>query len=454
MAPRLDSSHQNHSSIAGRTSDKSFQLPLLPALFAGGLAIVVVAASAYFILRPTTAVDYSPRLRSAASVDAVVATAALQSKDAAVSALGVAPSGSDFKVFRKAATASRGGDTALKAELAPVIADPYDSSSEPKGSEKDSSTSKGTGIDDNEHSDFSTIVDMSSKRLDAMGGGQKTPTGSQNETFKYSSLVVVKGVKVRRFNFPNDISIGQFFAAREESTLDAKGIVDLYDGVKYEFIPNRSIEQYPQYMKRFRLGDIRAVSLWPYLCRDKMLDAVSYIPGVGSLTIAKDDGFTAASFCRALSRFKSLREFDGREIVVGGAALAAANCWTRLEKLKLSEVYGLEPFLEKLQASPKLTELTIKKSRLSHRDIELIASLHQLVALDLGDNKLSIDDLRSLSKLPRLKFLAIRNCQLDTKALQELQNFKHLIELDVFSNGTPQRVRDVLIRELPRVRVQ
>jgi Leucine-rich repeat (LRR) protein len=134
--------------------------------------------------------------------------------------------------------------------------------------------------------------------------------------------------------------------------------------------------------------------------------------------------------------------------------LAAANCWSQLEKLKLSEVHGLEPFLEKLQASPNLTELTIKKSRLSHRDIELIADLHQLTALDLGENKLSRDDLTALAKLSRLKYLAIRKCQLDTKALQELQNFKHLLVLDVFSNGTPQRVRDVLIKELPTVRVE
>lgn len=322
------------------------------------------------------------------------------------------------------------------------------------GKAKAKAKAKVTGIDDSDRNDFAAIVDLSSKRLDAMGGEQKPPTGSQNETFKYSSLVVAKGVKVLRFNFPSDISIGQFFAAKEESTLDAKGIVDLNAGVKYEFIPNRSIEKYPQYMKRFKMGDVRAVSLWPYLCRDKLLDAVSYIPGVQSLTIAKDDGFTAASFSPSLSRFKSLREFDGREIAVGGAALAAANCWSQLEKLKLTEVHDLEPFLEKLQASPKLTELTIKKSRLSHRDIELIAGLHQLVALNLGDNKLSMDDLRLLAKLPRLELLAIRNCQLDTKALRELQNFKHLLVLDVFSNGTPQRVRDVLIKELPKVRVE
>jgi Leucine-rich repeat (LRR) protein len=91
---------------------------------------------------------------------------------------------------------------------------------------------------------------------------------------------------------------------------------------------------------------------------------------------------------------------------------------------------------------------------LSHRDIELIADLHQLTALDLGENKLSRDDLTALAKLSRLKYLAIRKCQLDTKALQELQNFKHLLVLDVFSNGTPQRVRDVLIKELPTVRVE
>ncbi|MFA7338076.1 MAG: protein kinase, partial [Candidatus Obscuribacterales bacterium] len=268
---------------------------------------------------------------------------------------------------------------------------------------------KVTSIDDSARNDFAAIVDMSSKRLNAMGGVQKPPTGSQNENFKYSSLVVVKGVKIRRFNFPNDISIGHFSGATVESTLDAKGTVDLIAGVEYAFIPNRSIEQYPQYLKRFRSGDIRMVSLWPYLCRDKLLDAVSYIPGVQKLTISKDDGFTAASFSRSLGRFKSLSEFEASAIDVGGSALAAANCWSQLEKLKLREVHGLGPLLEKLQSSSKLTELTIRKSRLSHRDIELIASLHQLVALDLGDNKLSMDDLRLLAKLSRLKFLAIRN---------------------------------------------
>ncbi|MFA7336316.1 MAG: protein kinase [Candidatus Obscuribacterales bacterium] len=455
MAPELASLPQNSSFREAKTGDKVFQLPLLPALFAGGLAIVVVAASAYFILRPTTALDYSPRLRSAASADAVVdSTAALQSKDAAVSALGVAPSGSDFTVFRKAATASRNGDTALKTKLAPVIVDPYDASEMPKGSEKETYKSKVSDVDDSARNDFAVMVDMSSKRLDVMGGVQKPPSGSQNETFKYSSLVMVKGVKIRRFNFPNDISIGHFSAAREESTLDAKGTVDLITGVEYAFIPNRLIEQYPQYLKRFRLGDVRIVSLWPYLCRDKLLDAVSYIPGVQKLTISKDDGFTVASFSRSLSRLKSLREFEARAIAIGGSALAAANCWSQLEKLKLSEVHDLGSLLEKLQSSSKLAELTIRKSRLSHRDIELIARLHQLVALDLGDNKLSMDDLRLLAKLSRLKFLAIRNCQLDTKALQELQNFKHLVVLDVFSTGTPQRVRAGLIKELPRVRVQ
>lgn len=310
------------------------------------------------------------------------------------------------------------------------------------------------GIDESEHNDLVAIVDLSSGRLNAIGGEQAPPTGSQYETSKYSSLVEVRGVKIRRFDFPNDISIGQFFAAKEESTLDAKGRVDLNAGVEYEFIPNRSIEKYPQYLKRFSLGDVKAVALWPYLCRDKLLDAVSSIPGVQSLTIKQDDGFTAASFSRSLSRFKSLTKFEAHTIGVGGAALARANCWSQLEKLELYEIHDLEPLLEKLQASPKLKELTIKKSRLSHRDIELIACLNQLEALDLSENKLSISDLKLLTKLSRLKFLVVRNCQLDTKALHELQNFKHLVVLDVFSNGTPQHVRDLLIKELPTVQVQ
>ncbi|MBP9089959.1 protein kinase [bacterium] len=100
IAPELAAVHQNQSSLLNAV-DTTVQLPFLPAAAAGVVAIVVVSASAYFILRPTPTVDSAPRLRSAASADAVVSTAVLLSENTAVSA------------------------------------EPYDVSEQPKGSEKE-----------------------------------------------------------------------------------------------------------------------------------------------------------------------------------------------------------------------------------------------------------------------------------------------------------------------------
>lgn len=289
------------------------------------------------------------------------------------------------------------------------------------------------------------------------GGQHKPPTGSQKETFKYSKVLEVNGIKVRRFQFPDDITLGRFEPEKvnkQDLVQEAHGIVDLNPRYDYAFTPYRCVEDFPQYMKRFRSGDINSVILIEDLCRDKVLDAVSYILDVTSLRIDGNDGFTSSSVANSLHRFKSLSKFRASEIGVSGAALAEANCWQKIESLWLTKVYGLQPLLKVLKNSHELKGLTLGHANLTSRDIEIISTISSIRGLDVSQNKISAKDLRTLSKMPHLEYLNLQMCGLDHKALLELKRFSHLREVDAFTPGVNQKAEsDRLSQELPNVLV-
>lgn len=314
-----------------------------------------------------------------------------------------------------------------------------------------------TGLDEIGLKDKKSKNRKSSELSKKFGGRQKPPVGSQNETFKYSKVLEVNGSKVRRFQFPEDITIGRFEPEKvnkQDLVQEAHGTIDLNPRYDYSFTPYRCVEDYPQYMKRFRSGDINSVILIEDLCRDKVLEAVSYIPGVTSLRIVGSDGFTASSVANSLHRFKSLTKFYASEIGVSGAALAEANCWQKIESLWLTKVYGLQPLLKVLKNSHALKGLTIGNSNLNSRDIEIVSTISSIRGLDLSQNKITAKDLRTLSKMPNIEYLNLQMCGLDHKALLELKSFSKLREVDVFTPGPNQKVESApLSRALPNVLV-
>lgn len=296
-----------------------------------------------------------------------------------------------------------------------------------------------------------------SKLSKEFGGQRQPPSLSQHETFRYSKVLKIDGGMFRRFQFPTDITIGRFEADRvnrPDLAQEAHGTVDLNLKYDYTFTPYRCVEDYPQYMKRFRPGDVTSVSLVEDLCRDKVLDAVSYIPGVISLKLSGSDGFTDSSVAKSLRRFKSLSKFDAKSIGVSGAALAQANCWQKIKYLWLSEVYGLQPLIELLKKCPELEGLTLGKTNLTSRDIEVISTLSNLRGLDLSQNKITVRDLKTLSKLPHLEYLNLQMCGLDHKAILGLKSFPQLRTVVVITPGPNQKAQsDALSKELRTIKV-
>ena len=286
---------------------------------------------------------------------------------------------------------------------------------------------------------------------------QKPPAGSQNETFEYSKVSEVNGFKIRRFQFPDDITIGRFEADKANKAAlgqEAHRTVELNPRYEYTFTPYRCVEEYPQYMKRFRSGDITSVKLIEDLCRDKVLEAVSYIPDVTKLQIVGNEGFTDSSVANSLRRFKSLRTFDAKDIGVSGAALAEANCWQKIRFLWLSQVKNVQPLLKMVKNSRELEGVTLGNANLTSRDIEIVSTISSIRGLDISQNRITAKDLRTLSKMPNLEYLNLQRCGLDHKALLELKRFSKLREVDAFAPGPNQKAQSALLgKELPNVLV-
>ncbi len=123
---------------------------------------------------------------------------------------------------------------------------------------------------------------------------------SAKETKPYSSIVYEKNGKILRvFEFPDDVAIGDLQILTSDSIatkeLVARGIVATHYNDHVSFLPRPMIWKYPNYLKRFRSGDIFGINLshavsddlkgTPEVSLAKPLELCSAIPGVRALNI-------------------------------------------------------------------------------------------------------------------------------------------------------------------------
>jgi len=410
MAPQLSPMLPDRSAHSAESSDRAFQLPLPLILGAAAVAAVLVAGSAYFILRPTHSVDYSPHLLSAASVDAVADGSATGRPPGGseVSALGKAPTGSDFSTLRKIATASRNGERTASNTLFEVMPDLEGTSVEPKGSEK--------------------------------------------ETFKYSTIVVENGHRLRRFNFPSDISIGMVRGGKDSEDKSATGLVDFPADALITFSTAGIVRRYPQYMKRFRSDDIKSLAILLQSCSDQVLYAASSISGATSLHLTDSGELTDEGF-QVVANFKQLEDFSLASSNLTGEAIARANCWQNLKSLTWRDAKQQGAFLKKLQSSRLLVYLDLSGNKLSQADFELISKLTGLEHLSLANTRVTLEALEAIAKLPNLTGLDLTNSGLGVKAIPVLQKMKNLKRLAILHASSSPQLRTALINQLPHVKI-
>ncbi len=383
MAAELASLSQDRTAHSAESSDRTFQLPLSLIFSAASVAAILLAGTAYFIFRPTAAVDSLPRLRSADSAAAVVdSTASLKSKNTDVS-----------------------GD----------------------------------------------VLTLDS----SFSGSSSEPKGSEKETFKYSTIVVENARRIRRFNFPADIRIGRILyyeASGASQAWTAEGVIDVPADVVIALAPFEIVGRYPQYMKRFRPDEISSLVLLLEGCTDQVLSAATNIPDITKLQLSDSGELTEKGFA-VVSRFKRLEDFRLSSSNLSGEAIARANCWQNLKRLIWRDARQPGAFLKKLQSSSSLVYLDLSGNKLSQADFELISKLTALEYLSLANTKVSLEALEAIAALPKLTGLDLTNSGLGVKAIPILQKMKNLKKLAILQPTTLPRSRTSLINQLPHVKI-
>jgi serine/threonine protein kinase len=435
MAPELASLSPDRSAHSAESSDRSFQLPLALTLSAAGVAAVLVAGSAYFILRPTSTAHHSQPLVSAAdneiSPGGIDTNAAAADSDTDLgtidpdvgsqvfkkassisseveSPLGKPPSSSDYAVLRKVATASRNGEQTAGSML------------------------------------FETVPDIDGSTLE--------PKGSEKETFKYSTIVVENGRRLRRFNFPADTIIGMVRDGRKSESKSATGFVDFPADAPITFSAAGIVRSYPQYMRRFRSDDIRHLVLSLNACTDQVLSAAASLSGVNDLGLSGAVELTDSGF-QAVGNFKHLDRFSLSSSNLTGEAIARANCWQNLTHLTWRNAKQPGAFLKKLQSSSSFTYLDLSGNKLSQADFELISKLTGLEHLSLAHTKVTLEGLEAIAALPKLTGLDLTNSGLGIKAIPVLQKMKNLKQLAILQATSSPQLRTALINQLPHVKI-
>lgn len=301
--------------------------------------------------------------------------------------------------------------------------------------------------------ELNVVFSRSESLAENFGGAPREPTGSQRQTTRFSKIYNIDGVPCRQFDFPTDTCIGCIVPVPQDSLeQQAIGMMRFPAENRLRFRPGRIIGKYPQYVRRFQPGDIYSIILHSEASTDKILDAVSYIPGVVYLNLTKCKDLTSASIT-ALNRFTGLSSLDLSKGCLSGEQVARSNVLDHLKSLDWSEAKKPRPVLLKLQQNRNLMRVGLPDSKLTHADYEAIANLSSLQVLDVSDNRLTLDDLKLLSKLPRLTYLNVKKTGLTRDAIPVLRQFKNLRQLQIFSLGTQDNFRNELKNGLPQTNV-
>ncbi|CAN5557902.1 hypothetical protein BH11CYA1_BH11CYA1_08820 [soil metagenome] len=285
----------------------------------------------------------------------------------------------------------------------------------------------------------------------------KEPGSSLNETKPFSSVRTVKGCKIVTFDFPTDVLIGKIYSYNwstgEYRTLPAKGRLVYDKGEWLCLIPSRLIGKYPQYLKRFPPGILLGIRLNENSDSDAILDSCSKIPGINYVELQSARNLTNKCI-DSLSRLTKLDEFHAYHITVDGIALARAKCWDKIEKATFSDTSSLTPMLVKLKDSKNLHTLFVDESNLTYQDYKAISALTSLSELTVKNNRMTLNELKLMSNLPKLETIELRDCGLVEEAIPLLRQFKALKTLKMGTPKTLVKLRDKFKAGLPGVEVE
>ncbi|MBA3993520.1 MAG: hypothetical protein C0469_08335 [Cyanobacteria bacterium DS2.3.42] len=258
----------------------------------------------------------------------------------------------------------------------------------------------------------------------------------------------------RIFKFPDNKSIGSIGICQPNSdnySHGARGTVVLPAGL-IAFNSNKQLFLYPKLLKKFRPGELGALDLQKSQRSSRVL--LSILPDQPNIIRLNMSGtWVEPAEIDKIGKLKKLKQLYLAGSHCDARALASMPNLLQLTNLDLTETQRASLVLKKLPANKTLYALRVKNCDLSLDDLKTISKIKTLRDLNLQDNKIVNDEtLSTFLPLKTLWTLNLENCPITLRSIETLKKFP-LENLQLSeANFTPQNLR-LLKQALPHVKV-
>ncbi|MBU6454965.1 MAG: protein kinase [Cyanobacteria bacterium REEB67] len=312
-----------------------------------------------------------------------------------------------------------------------------------------------------------SIGTIEEERPDSLALSSAPPT-SAKDTKPYSRVLEQGGHKKRIFYFPDEFPVGDLEIYDREDMrhkiIAAKGEVALNPDVLVDFTPREIAWKYPNYLRRFRSGDLYGVKIVDDAYTSgsdkklngsiaRALDLISEIPGVQSLHLLDVGRSQSSEELAPLEKFPSLKHLH---ITWSGAEAKKLSELSMLQKLESLDIWINGDFTEILQSLKTSTQISALalRSDTTLSEIAMIANLPNLRELELirvnpANQNVTIEILNLLSKAARLESLKLDCMPIGVDAASTLSQFKNLKHLKLDSQCVLPQIARRLERALP-----
>jgi serine/threonine protein kinase len=273
------------------------------------------------------------------------------------------------------------------------------------------------------------------------------------KTDYFSKTIIQDGKQFTQFDFPKlkrAQSLGWLSqAAGYQTRIEGTNIFP--KAARLTLIPAPLAAKVPHFFEMFRPGDIHTV-YFPSLSTEAIVISAAKTRGVKIVSLR------GCAFSKAVD--PALEELAPDTLIVthcllDWSDLARLNFLPAIHHLEITQGTNIAPALRRISGSKNLQRLKVAECKLSLTDLTWLSNCPNLTAVNIDNNKITIEGLQQLEKLPKLTELSATGTGLKNSTLiNALSKFPSLRVLDIApSSMTAQDLR-LLSQKCPKLRVQ
>jgi serine/threonine protein kinase len=264
------------------------------------------------------------------------------------------------------------------------------------------------------------------------------------------SKVIGKGAsKFRQFTMPTELNLGTIeYGSRKRKQQNAQGTFTIPENETRKFYPSQSAATHSKIFKRFQDGDFQTFDCKKTLgAHDDLIENISHINSITNLQMSGND-FSNSSV-KYIDRLTNLTDLGVAVTAITSEALAESSIPMRLRCINLS-LKDASALIKAMRNSKKATHLTLERCHIDGAAIEALSTMPNLEKLEIGNNNLSNEDLKPLTKLKKLRFLELQGCRELTAeiipTLSQIDGLKRVkLSLDSWSPQDQKRLKQALL---------